>query len=840
MLRAPAGRSASGRRIFEGRPLFRRLIDKLSHDRFAVRRSAERWLIPAALFLSLLLIVPLIGFAAYVLQRDQVRAGALGDLRTIATLKADQIENWLAGRRANAQVFAADSAFAELVHASLDSETPLPQAKIAARLAAVHQAYGYSAVALLDTKGRPIHVVGDYSAGNPMLHPLLSAAPEDLEGVHDSDLYLDAEGQAHIDHVVPLLWRDAASAKPRLLGLVLLQSHASQFLFPLIQNWPTPSATAETLLVRRDGDAVLFLNELRHQRDTALKLRVPFGSADILGTAALLDPTLESFEGHDYRGTEVIAAVRSVAGSSWRLAAKIDSAEVFAPLRYLVYWISIVALVALVLIAALLSLLWLQNRRFAESERLARSVRHDRLLGLVFEQPFVGVAIATADGCWLQVNDRLCQMFGTTREAFLGEPWLQRIVPADRDRHLSVFHRLATGKIEQLELELCLLRDDGEIIRVNVSAKSVRNAVGRVDMIVAIAEDVTERRRVENALQTSERRYRALVEQAAEAVLIADLDGKLIEINHAAERLLGYCQKELAGMTIRDLHPAEQWPRVGAAFGKVIAEGSGDYHDGSVLTKTGVMIPVDVRGTVLEIDGRRVVQGIFHDLSGQRERELQRLAEEASHRDALVREVHHRIKNNLQGVTGILRGLAMRHPELLGALDEIVAQVRTIAMVHGIYGRATGARVTLSDLVCDIVDSTKSLWQASITLDGATQCTHCVIAEGEAVPLALVLNELMSNAVKHRWPGTTPSVMIVCAGDDRSATVRISNAGQLPEGFDFAARQGVGTGLSLVASLMPPSGAQLSWEQQGDVVLAVLELAPPVIGMGPTKEVSHE
>jgi two-component sensor histidine kinase len=268
--------------------------------------------------------------------------------------------------------------------------------------------------------------------------------------------------------------------------------------------------------------------------------------------------------------------------------------------------------------------------------------------------------------------------------------------------------------------------------------------------------------------------------------------------------------------------------------------GYGDYLDGHVLTKSGEAIPVDVRGTVLEIGGHRVVQGIIHDLSGQKARESQRLVEEASHRDALVREVHHRIKNNLQGVTGLLRGLATRHPELLPALDDVVAQVRAIAIVHGIYGSAAGTKVTLRELVHGIARSTESLWQTSFTIDDRTQCSHCVVAENEAVPLALVLNELMANAAKHRRLGAAPSIVIDCAAATRCAAVRLSNPGRLPAEFDFDARQGLGTGLNLVASLMPPGGARIFWEQRENVVLTVLELASPVIAIEEEMEHAHE
>ena len=120
-----------------------------------------------------------------------------------------------------------------------------------------------------------------------------------------TDLYTEAQHPApSISVIAPLFAGDGQAAPP--LGAIILINDATQFLYPLIQSWPTPSKTAETLLVRRDGDTALFLNDLRHQPNAALKLRIPLSRIDVPAVMGVLGR--EGFvEGRDYRGVPSVA-----------------------------------------------------------------------------------------------------------------------------------------------------------------------------------------------------------------------------------------------------------------------------------------------------------------------------------------------------------------------------------------------------------------------------------------------------------------------------------------------------------------------------------------------------
>jgi len=139
-----------------------------------------------------------------------------------------------------------------------------------------------------------------------------------------TDLYADpVTGRPRIDMVVPI---DATGGRGRVL--LVLQADPQRDLFPLIQGWPTPSASSETLLVRREDDQVVYLNDLRFRKGAALSMRLPISRA-LLAAQAVSGATGVA-QGIDYRNVPVLGAVGPVPGTGWFIVAKIDKAEALA------------------------------------------------------------------------------------------------------------------------------------------------------------------------------------------------------------------------------------------------------------------------------------------------------------------------------------------------------------------------------------------------------------------------------------------------------------------------------------------------------------------------------
>lgn len=353
---------------------------------------------------------------------------------------------------------------------------------------------------------------------------------------------------------------------------------------------------------------------------------------------------------------------------------------------------------------------------------------------------------------------------------------------------------------------------------------------GRAERSVTEHVESEERlRRNEQQLLASEQKYRALLDNAVDAILLADLEGNLLDANRAAEELLGYSRAELLQLRAADLHPVEEHPQLFQVF-QQIREAGVSVVEHSVIRKDGTVIRCEIAATLIRFGDKAVAQGIFRDITARERRMRERLEQEQAQRDTLVREVHHRIKNNLQGVVGLLREHASAHPELEQAIATAIGQVQSISVVHGLHGQGEDMQVRLCDMVQAIARNASTLTRTAIQpLLELEMPRPMHVHPDEAVPVALVINELIQNAVKHGTrPGNPVTVRLQQDGGG-SADVVVAGPGRLAANFDFASGQGLGTGLRLVRSLLPHRGARLEFEQVEGQVRVRLRLEAPVI-----------
>jgi two-component sensor histidine kinase len=218
-------------------------------------------------------------------------------------------------------------------------------------------------------------------------------------------------------------------------------------------------------------------------------------------------------------------------------------------------------------------------------------------------------------------------------------------------------------------------------------------------------------------------------------------------------------------------------------------------------------------------------------------------SQDISNPDQRVRELHHRTKNDLQGLAGLLQASSQLHPQAAGPLFQAAARIQALAHVHGLQMQA-GSGIPVSALARAIIDHQASLAGAEVAWPADTnaeaplgQGRPAAILDCDAVSVALVITELVLNALAdHKHPGTT------VAEHDFSTTLRadivhdknrwsltLRNQGQLPAGFDFAAIGRSMHGLGLAKSLTPRRGAELMVTQDGTYVVARLTLQSPCL-----------
>ncbi|MBN1662809.1 MAG: PAS domain S-box protein [Deltaproteobacteria bacterium] len=202
------------------------------------------------------------------------------------------------------------------------------------------------------------------------------------------------------------------------------------------------------------------------------------------------------------------------------------------------------------------------------------------------------------------------------------------IHPEDRERVETAARqqRRAGGRYRQ---EYRLINKEGHILHVRSSGMVLYDRNGRAYRLVGTLSDITERKQAEEALRKSEERYRRLMDNASDAILIADMEGNLLEVNDRAEELLGYGQDELHGMNITQLHPQEDLGKAMDAFRKIAQGELNAVYDINIWRKDGRLIPVDIAGTMIELSGGKIVQGILRDITARKQAdEALRQAEE--------------------------------------------------------------------------------------------------------------------------------------------------------------------------------------------------------------------
>ena len=233
---------------------------------------------------------------------------------------------------------------------------------------------------------------------------------------------------------------------------------------------------------------------------------------------------------------------------------------------------------------------------------------------LLFEKNLAGVATASLDGEVLDCNDAWARILGYDRAEEVRGKQASEFYYRMSDREPTL--EALRGEGAFLSREMRLRRKDGDLVWVLFSAAPVDDGAGRL-VVQATAIDISERKRVEEALQKSESHFRFLVEQASDGIFITDVQGKYVDVNSAGAQMLGYTREELLQLSVSDTVMAEEVPRIGPEVGR-FEGGAAVLSEWKLRRKDGSSFPGEVCGKQLP-DGR--LQGILRDISERRDAE---------------------------------------------------------------------------------------------------------------------------------------------------------------------------------------------------------------------------
>jgi PAS domain S-box-containing protein/putative nucleotidyltransferase with HDIG domain len=497
-------------------------------------------------------------------------------LSAIADLKSGELVQWRKERIGDANQLFGNPAFSSLVQRYFEHPDDVgAQQQLRSWLTAFQANYQYERVFLLDTRG--IRRISAPDTAEPVPRHILPAAQEVLQAGKVTVLDLDRDEDTPQPHMVVLVPVFSEKDGNQPLGVVVMRVDPYQYLYPLINSWPTPSKTAETMLIRRDGNDALFLNELKFQKDTALKLRIPLEQKDVPAVKAALGEQ-GIVEGRDYRGEQVIADIRQIPDSPWFMVARIDAAEVYAPLTQML-WVVIALVSALLLGAgAAVGLIWRQQNirvykeRAESAEALSESEARYRDL---FENASLAISISTLDRKLLYINPKFASMFGYQSP--------EEVMATVQDTAVDLFadpqHREEIVRLKQANpglntFEILYRRKDGSTFWGNLTVRMIIDSDGS-SLFESFIQDITVRKHAEEALRESEELFRVSQEMSPDGFTILhplrNEKGEIIDFtwvyeNKTIARINGTDPEEVKGKRMLDLFPTHKGTSIFEAY----------------------------------------------------------------------------------------------------------------------------------------------------------------------------------------------------------------------------------------------------------------------------------
>ncbi|HQP97307.1 MAG TPA: PAS domain S-box protein [bacterium] len=504
----------------------------------------------------------------YRVQEQAMRRRAERELTSIAHLKVNQVVAWREERLGDAVLLSKRSFLLERLSVWLENPDDPGREKFLADFSALQQHEGYANIILVDPDGQMRLALKPPSEfGGSECKSYLDIALRERKAVF-TDIHAEANNRTpHISVIAPL-FVDPEHTQ-RLLGAVILIIDISKFLYPLIQSWPTPSETAETLLVRRDGGHVLFLNELRHQPGTALKLRIPLTQTDVPSVMAVLGHE-GIVHGTDYRGTKVVSAILPIPNSPWFMVAKEDESEVFAEWRTR----SVLMLALLVgmttLMVAAGFVLWQREKKGhyralyqSEAALHASTRQYQHTLDNMME----GCQIIGPDWRYLYINETAAQHGRKTRDELIGRTVMEVYPDYATTSLFAVLQHSMTERVPQ-RTDSEILYPDGTRGYFDLSVQPVPEG------IFVLSVDITERKQAEEEIKSAKAFLDRVIDMSPFAMWISDKEGTVIRTNRSLCEVIRLTEKQIVGHynVLKDANLEMQgvMPQVRAVFEKCI------------------------------------------------------------------------------------------------------------------------------------------------------------------------------------------------------------------------------------------------------------------------------
>ncbi len=432
-------------------------------------------------------------------------------LSAMADDRKSAVELFIGERKSDCGVVASFPVMRRIAAASSAGIPPAEADRGHARtlLAMIRDTYGYLFLHVVDARGRT--VVGS-DADQPLTPDCSDQIRDFFAGGHNARIHFHRHGENGVLSVLtPIELPGDSMDVHSVCGAVVAHINLGKNLYALLAKRPFPSRTMESLLVRRQGDRLVFLSPLRHLDVPPMSHGVPFDTPDLAGShAARGAERFGSFI--DYRGTRIFAVTRPIAGTDAGLVVKVDRMEALADFFRELAYLSVAALGLLASVAGI-GYAFVRRQKMAHLEEMSR---RDARFRLLMEQANDIVLFVTMGGEIIDANEQAVNAYGYSIDEL-------RTLCIDDLRspnsHSRIPEQMRMAYEGGIVFETEHLKKDGTRFPVEVSSRGV--VVGGERILLSIIRDISERKEAERRILHSRRLY-AVLSQSNQTIVRVD------------------------------------------------------------------------------------------------------------------------------------------------------------------------------------------------------------------------------------------------------------------------------------------------------------------------------
>jgi PAS domain S-box-containing protein len=366
-------------------------------------------------------------------------------------------------------------------------------------------------------------------------------------------------------------------------------------------------------------------------------------------------------------------------------------------------------------------------------------------------------------------------------------------------------------KGESLREEFINYKKDGTPYWVELDMAPFPTDDGNYEFWVGINRDITQRKIAEKKLAESEKRHRTFTEMAFDAIFEIHVDGTILRCNKRACELFGYSREELIGMHVLDLTPEEFHSKQPETFAGIATTGD-EAWERIYQKKDGTRVPTEIHTAFYEMAGEKRLITYVRDNTDHKKYE-KTIRKSLKEKETLLAEIHHRVKNNLAIISGLLQMQVFNTEDknLLAKLQESQSRIQSIAMVHEkLYSSETFSEIAIDKYINDLLNTIEdSMNDFKKDIRVNTDMESIRLTVGQAIPCGLLLNEMITNCYKHAFEGSDEGKIDISIRENEGRiTLSVEDNGiGLPE--DFNIEQQPSLGMTIINTLTAQLDGQL-------------------------------